>query len=726
MIGSNQDAAAAAGAHRRSSRDEPEVKMMVEHDNWAARRADGSMMVDAHHRRPTIVPHNTWPRDESEIVLNSPQDALRPYSRGGGVGPSVLQDPRASVVALPPGVTSTTSQGVTGPSALSSSSRISISGWSGEPPSGNSRPDTPRDAISSRDRDRRGSQSSWTSQHESGRRGSGHSGAVGLGSMTASASSPSVLERPPTASDERRMSDLSVHSISSRRPSHEDYVRPQSSSSTINDIRRGSGGAAGPEGFTSTFPTAVMPSAPPKSWANAGAGAAAADKKPKKKPSKKELAAAEKAAAAGAAAEGSAVVADEPEPAAMAQPVAKGKRKRESTSGDVAPPMNGKAPRKIFAREASPLIETSPSPPEPAPLSPMVDNASQSSPPSPPQIFSPSPPRQPSPQRGTPYNPRRKSAPFSITQPLTREEAEWFRDVRNSKNPMRRGRQRDVPAAAVAAAAASGENKRSTNGAHVEWTNTASRSAPLRDVAKDVAEHYNMRPNQRREARGESVILGLKSFNNWVKSILISRYTVRRPGAETIRPPREPNGRVLDMGCGKGGDIAKWDRQRIAEYVGLDIADKSIRDFQDRINERNRRLTYRTELHAFDCFNAPIGSILSPQQLDPMFDTVSMQFCIHYAFENASKVRMMLENVSRYLRPGGTFFGTTVSDRKLLERLEQVPPSASQPVFGNQYYNVVFREREHKGVFGHAYRFQLTDAIDDCEEYVVDWDNFVE
>lgn len=634
-----------AGPSARGPR-RPSGGEQMEFDSWASRRADEADGP----RRPTIVPHNTWPKDESEIVLNSPQDALRPYSRGGNA-PSVLQDPRGSMISLPPGF-------------APGSSRMSISGWSGEPPDGNSRPDTPRTLHS---REQRGSHSSWTSGPEGERRGS---------------VSASILDRA-AAAEERRLSDLSAHTASSRRPSNEE-IRPRSSSSNHVSVRNSI-----PEGFTGTMPSTVMSSASPQ--AGSPAANAGVDKKSKKKPTKKELAAAEKAAALQA---DESALADESN---LAQPVAKGKRKRESMSGDLLA-TNGKVQRKTFDREATPVIEQSPSPPPP------------------PQIFSPSPPREPSPPRGSPYNPRRKTAPFTMLQPLTREEAEWFRDLRNSKNPLRRSRQQDVPPAGAPGAA---------NGSH-GGANERLNASQSRDVAKDVAEHYNMRPNQRREARGESVILGLKSFNNWVKSILIGRFATRRPGAESGRPPNEPNGRVLDMGCGKGGDLIKWDRQRIAEYVGLDLAEKSIRDFQDRIRERNRPLTFHADLYAFDCFNAPISSVLSRQQLEPMFDCVSMQFCIHYAFENASKVRMMLENVSRYLRPGGKFFGTTVSDRKLLERLDQVPRGASQPVFGNQYYNVVFREREHKGVFGHAYRFQLTDAIDDCEEYVVNWENFEE
>jgi len=44
---------------------------------------------------------------------------------------------------------------------------------------------------------------------------------------------------------------------------------------------------------------------------------------------------------------------------------------------------------------------------------------------------------------------------------------------------------------------------------------------------------------------------------------------------------------------------------------------------------------------------------------DDAFDVVASQFVIHYAFEDEQTVRMMLENVTKRLKPGGHFIGTT-------------------------------------------------------------------
>ena len=69
-----------------------------------------------------------------------------------------------------------------------------------------------------------------------------------------------------------------------------------------------------------------------------------------------------------------------------------------------------------------------------------------------------------------------------------------------------------------------------------------------------VKQHYNLVPQRGRDWRNtESKIKGLRKYNNWVKSVIINRFSLP-DDKNTIAPPLK----VLDMGCGKGGDLQKW------------------------------------------------------------------------------------------------------------------------------------------------------------------------
>lgn len=87
----------------------------------------------------------------------------------------------------------------------------------------------------------------------------------------------------------------------------------------------------------------------------------------------------------------------------------------------------------------------------------------------------------------------------------------------------------------------------------------------------------NARPEVGVTQRQDSPIIGLKNFNNWVKSVLITRFAHPVLAASPDPPGAPPGmgarrggrGRVLDLGCGKGGDLTKWAKARIREYVGV-------------------------------------------------------------------------------------------------------------------------------------------------------------
>lgn len=53
----------------------------------------------------------------------------------------------------------------------------------------------------------------------------------------------------------------------------------------------------------------------------------------------------------------------------------------------------------------------------------------------------------------------------------------------------------------------------------------------------------------------------LRKFNNWVKAIQISK------AAQCW--PRGRKATVLDIGCGKGGDMNKWRSVKAHQYIGI-------------------------------------------------------------------------------------------------------------------------------------------------------------
>src|ERR1700722_7750007 len=97
----------------------------------------------------------------------------------------------------------------------------------------------------------------------------------------------------------------------------------------------------------------------------------------------------------------------------------------------------------------------------------------------------------------------------------------------------------------------------------------------------------------------------------------------------------------------------------------LDIAAVSVEQARSRW-ECLRAPRFEATFAALDCYSEPLSKAFSPEKLEQPFDVVSMQFCMHYAFETSQKARCMLKNVTQWLRPGGTFIGTIPNAEQLL------------------------------------------------------------
>ncbi|KHJ33461.1 putative mrna cap guanine-n7 methyltransferase [Erysiphe necator] len=313
-----------------------------------------------------------------------------------------------------------------------------------------------------------------------------------------------------------------------------------------------------------------------------------------------------------------------------------------------------------------------------------------------------------------------------------------------------------------------------------------------------VKQHYNAVPERGRDWRKTSSrIKGLRSFNNWVKSVIIQKFSPN----EDFKPSVKYNDdafseksstntgiSVLDIGCGKGGDLGKWQLapQPVELYVGIDPADISITQAKERFRQMasrdrgsrsgrgihgklHQRLFYG-EFYVQDCFGESIEKIPIIRKVGfdgsgrPSsfggggFDVVSMMFCMHYAFENEMKARLMLKNVAGALKKGGRFIGCIPNSDVLSEQVKKFNARMKTKLekdqavnqhdsknneesegeegeaedtasWGNGIYKVRFPgETPEDGIFrppyGWKYSFYLHEAVEEVPEYVVPWEMF--
>ncbi|XP_037338781.2 mRNA cap guanine-N7 methyltransferase [Pungitius pungitius] len=234
---------------------------------------------------------------------------------------------------------------------------------------------------------------------------------------------------------------------------------------------------------------------------------------------------------------------------------------------------------------------------------------------------------------------------------------------------------------------------------------------PLIDHSVKVASHYNSLQEVGLAARSRSKIFFMRNFNNWLKSVLIGEILEQVRGAG---PPQQVS--VLDLGCGKGGDLLKWRRGGINHLVCADIAGVSVEQCQSRYEDMKKK-SHGEDIFSAQFINADCSKEVLSEKLDNpalMFDICSCQFVYHYSFESEQKADMMLRNACERLKPGGFFIGTTPDAFELVKRLE----ASDSLSFGNEVFKVSFQSKGSYPLFGCQYHFSLEDVVNVPESLV--------
>lgn len=231
-----------------------------------------------------------------------------------------------------------------------------------------------------------------------------------------------------------------------------------------------------------------------------------------------------------------------------------------------------------------------------------------------------------------------------------------------------------------------------------------------------------------KEGRKASDIYFLRTFNNFIKSCLIHN-TYKLLGCENIC--------VLDLCCGKGGDVDKFFQKSAKLYVGVDMAATALKIAKQRIEkikkEKNKKNNCKCFLIEEDLSKSNNLNEKIPKYIK--FDIVSCQMALHYHFGNEENLVTFMNNVDFRLNENGYFICTIIDDNVIVKRLRENKEKTGELAFGNKFYSVKFSQDKFslKEPYGIKYGFFLEDSIDKrnmdgsinyIEEYLIMFENF--
>lgn len=162
----------------------------------------------------------------------------------------------------------------------------------------------------------------------------------------------------------------------------------------------------------------------------------------------------------------------------------------------------------------------------------------------------------------------------------------------------------------------------------------------------------------------------------------------------SIDPRSEDRGAgyLIDFGSSRGGDLNRWKDIGYTTVVGIDLDPDSVEQSSLRYERMDiRKDDFRVSFLCGDLTKSIFPNYESACQTSEsdtesknwkeimklnipqkyIFDVVSSQFVIHYAFSDEISIRTYLQNVTDNLRIGGHFIGTTFDGQRIYNSLKR-------------------------------------------------------
>lgn len=160
--------------------------------------------------------------------------------------------------------------------------------------------------------------------------------------------------------------------------------------------------------------------------------------------------------------------------------------------------------------------------------------------------------------------------------------------------------------------------------------------------------------------RQEEKFYNMKRFHNWVKRIFLDKYC--------------SNQNLIDIACGRGGDIQKWFDNGIRYVEGYDIDSESITEARKRFEQAKQMPVNKNFQFVFNQKDI-LKSKIEKNEKNEKYNMTSF-FSMHYFLND---IDTFVENtITQKLNDGG-YFLCTMMDKELLE--EYLKKNITYPEF---------------------------------------------
>jgi len=171
---------------------------------------------------------------------------------------------------------------------------------------------------------------------------------------------------------------------------------------------------------------------------------------------------------------------------------------------------------------------------------------------------------------------------------------------------------------------------------------------------------------------------GMRAFQNWVKSNMILTYCADKKN-------------VLDIGCGRGGDLIKFIQADVHEYVGVDVDNNGLFVINDSAYNRYKNLKQTNKnvppMYFINADARALFNVKSQQSVLPnmsafnkkliethlsgnkKYSVINNQFTIHYYLSDELSWSNFCQNVNDHLDDNGYFLVTAFDGKLIYDRL---------------------------------------------------------